>query len=112
MKRLWLSSWFGLVFTVAAVGAAVFYTSVFGDMFGEWGWPRISIAILILGILGVSAVGALDHQPNPYGRTSPLYDLSDVPEHSKLESAGFGWIIQLLPMVLAIGVLLAGSRLI
>ncbi|TVR73451.1 MAG: hypothetical protein EA415_07615 [Sphaerobacteraceae bacterium] len=112
MKTLWSAFWFGIVYSVACVAAALVYTSIFGPMFGEWGWLHIGVALLLLGVLALTGVGALDGQPNPYGRTHPMYNLKDVPEHKSFGTGGFTWVTQLVPMILTIALLFAAARFI
>ena len=117
MKTLWSAFRIGIIYSVACVAVAVVYTSFFGPisfgpMFGEWGWLHIGVALLMLGVLILLAVDALDRQPNPYGRTHPMYDLKDVPEHTSFGTGRFAWVTQLLPLMLTIALLFAVAQFI
>lgn len=91
----------GLALTVLAVGLAVGITAIFGPLFGIWDWPKVSVAFLVLLVIGIGALVEFARPTNPYQQTDPLYDLKDVAVEDELHSGGFGWLWNVLPLVIA-----------
>ena len=96
---------FGLAFTAVVVLLAVVGTSIWGSIYGEWGWPVVAAILLIVGAMAFALLEEAVRPQNPYRNLNPLYGLQDVANTGKLHSGGSGWIWNAIPPVVTAMVL-------
>lgn len=98
--------WIGLAYAVVVVVASAIIITRTGPVYGVWGWPTMASIALILGALSLAGVGELLRPQNPYKNLDPLYGMLDAGPTGTLESGGWGWMLQVVPPLIAAAMLM------
>lgn len=103
----WVLGWLrqmriGIGLTLLILCGTWAFVETQGPLYDVWGWPELVLGTLVLAIFSFAGLEALFRTPNPYTRSDPGYELRDISPQRDLDSGGSGWLIQAIPMTMAV----------
>lgn len=104
MTRFARRYWYGAGFALLASGGSLVYSRI-GPLPAGFNWAALAVIILVAGMCALALVASLAREPNPLGRTYPLYNLKDLPPQRALDSGSADLLWHALPMAIAAAVL-------
>lgn len=100
----------GLAGMLIAIVSAIVIVTIWGPLFGVYGWRSVAAGLMIAEFLGFAAFLEFIRPPNPYSRVYPLYDLRDLGPTGQLHSSDLRWLWNIVPLFASILLLFVSDR--
>lgn len=82
-------TWVGLAGVALSLVVAIAITSIWGPLWGEFGWRFVAAALALMtaGFFGVILLEEFFRAPNPYTRVHPMFGYMDRGPDADLQSS-------------------------
>ena len=110
-KDILRRTWIGLAGVALSLAVALVVTTIWGPLWGEFGWRFVAGALMTAGFFGLILIEEFMRAPNPYSRVHPMFGYMDLGPAGDMQSSDPSLFWAAGPMLVGAVVLFLSSLL-